>query len=372
MKKVHLVSFTNPYPPDYGGVIDVFYKIKALQAVGVKIILHIFKYDRKPSPELLNYCESVYYYTRKTGMLSQFSFLPYITKSRELKELLSNLCKDEYPILFEGLHTCFYLDHPSLKNRQKLVRMHNIEHEYYLSLSRATMNIFNSVFFRLESLKLRQFEKVLMHANHILAISQTDSSYLDRKFGKTTLISAFHSNEEVSSLVGSGKFILMHGNMKVEENITAVLHCINNIFNQIDFPVVIAGKDPSVSIKEVISQHPNIVLVENPDDSEMDRLQHEAHIHLCYTFQSSGLKLKLLNSLYKGRHVVANPTMTDGSGLSELTYIGVTDKDIVNKIKDLIAKPFLIEDVLNRKLVLQRYDNQVNAEKILSILNTLD
>ena len=29
-KEVHIVSFDVPYPPNYGGVIDVFYKIKTL------------------------------------------------------------------------------------------------------------------------------------------------------------------------------------------------------------------------------------------------------------------------------------------------------------------------------------------------------
>ena len=32
---LHLVSFDVPYPPDYGGVIDVYNKIKTLYQVGV-------------------------------------------------------------------------------------------------------------------------------------------------------------------------------------------------------------------------------------------------------------------------------------------------------------------------------------------------
>ena len=38
-----------PYPPNYGGVIDVFYKIKSLHAIGIKIILHCFKYGKNGS-----------------------------------------------------------------------------------------------------------------------------------------------------------------------------------------------------------------------------------------------------------------------------------------------------------------------------------
>jgi len=31
---LHIISFNIPYPPDYGGVMDVFYKIKALHDLG--------------------------------------------------------------------------------------------------------------------------------------------------------------------------------------------------------------------------------------------------------------------------------------------------------------------------------------------------
>ena len=29
MKELQIVCFDNPYPPDFGGVIDVYYKIKS-------------------------------------------------------------------------------------------------------------------------------------------------------------------------------------------------------------------------------------------------------------------------------------------------------------------------------------------------------
>ena len=58
--KLHIVSFDNPYPPNYGGVIDVFYKLKHLHASGVKIYLHAFEYGRKPAKELNQFCEKVF------------------------------------------------------------------------------------------------------------------------------------------------------------------------------------------------------------------------------------------------------------------------------------------------------------------------
>lgn len=40
--KLHIVAFDVPYPPDYGGVIDIFYKLKSLNDAGCKIYFHCF------------------------------------------------------------------------------------------------------------------------------------------------------------------------------------------------------------------------------------------------------------------------------------------------------------------------------------------
>ena len=137
---LHIISFDIPYPANYGGVIDVFYKIRALYEAGVKIHLHCFKYHRQPAAELEKYCCQIHYYPRKTGLLSAISYKPYIVYSRRSKELLYNLCRDNYPILFEGLHSCYYLSHKKLQDRVKIYRESNIEHHYYFHLFRYHKN----------------------------------------------------------------------------------------------------------------------------------------------------------------------------------------------------------------------------------------
>ncbi|MDR3060779.1 MAG: glycosyltransferase family 1 protein, partial [Dysgonamonadaceae bacterium] len=156
MKKyLNIVSFNIPFPASYGGVIDVFYKLKALHECGVKIILHTFEYGRAPADELNKYCEEVHYYQRRIGFNSQLTKLPYIVNSRRTKKLLVNLLKNDYPILFEGLHTCCYLDHPKLQDRLKMVRAHNIEHIYYKGLSRNSDTLPKKLYMFIESGRLK-------------------------------------------------------------------------------------------------------------------------------------------------------------------------------------------------------------------------
>ena len=103
-KHLHIVSFNVPYPPDYGGVIDVFYKIKALSELGIKIHLHCFTYGREESKELNDICEEVALTTcRKNVVQGLFTARICLISSVRGKasELLANLAADEHPVLFE-------------------------------------------------------------------------------------------------------------------------------------------------------------------------------------------------------------------------------------------------------------------------------
>ena len=153
-KHLNIISFDHPYPANYGGVIDVFYRIKSLSKQGVKIHLHCFyKNEITRNINLEKYCESIHFYARKTGWRSFFSRTPYIVKSRESEELLQNLIQNDHPILFEGIHTTTLIHHLKLKHRLKIYRPCNIEHHYYLSLFWASRKILEKPYFLFESLK---------------------------------------------------------------------------------------------------------------------------------------------------------------------------------------------------------------------------
>ncbi|MEG2515024.1 MAG: glycosyltransferase family 1 protein, partial [Bacteroidaceae bacterium] len=59
--KLHIISFQVPFPPNYGGVIDVFYKLKSLKDLGYYLILHTYQYKRsKYEKEILSVVDEVY------------------------------------------------------------------------------------------------------------------------------------------------------------------------------------------------------------------------------------------------------------------------------------------------------------------------
>lgn len=367
-RHLHIVSFSIPFPANYGGVIDVFYKLKALYKAGIKIHLHCFQYDRPEAAELNAYCESVTYYPRKTGITAQFSIKPYIVVSRQSDELLKNLLSDDYPILFEGLHSCYYLNHKALQGRKLIYRESNIEHQYYFNLLKSEKHLGRKAFFLIESLKLRLFQKQLKFASKMLVVSQTDRDYLASKFpGKEVIyLPSFHGNQDVNCLAGKGEYVLYHGNLSVAENAQALEYLVKEVFNDLDIPLKIAGLNPSESLLKLVSGCKHIELIPNPPQSEMEALINNAQINVLVTFQATGLKLKLLNTLYNGRWMLVNREMLAGTGLESLCEIAGNNTEMKEKISSLFTTEFDQQKLIARAELLQsRFSDEVNGKKLI-------
>jgi hypothetical protein len=368
---LHIVSFDIPYPANYGGVIDVFYKIKALHSAGFKLHLHCFQYNREPAPDLKKYCTSVDYYPRMTSLLSLLTIKPYIVYSRRSGKLLENLLKDKYPILFEGLHSCYYLDHPKLRGRIKIYRESNIEHQYYFQLSKAEKNIFIKFFFFSASLKLRLFQNVLSKASLILTVSKEDNNYLAARFPgvRVEYLPSFHHDNEVTIMPGKGNFILYQGNLGVPENFRAAEFLIREVFGGVNRQLVIAGLNPPDHLVRLANSRPNITLIANSTDERMAELIRTAQINLLVTFQATGLKLKLLNALFNGRFCLVNPGMITGTELGPLCEIGNDAKELRKKIDELMDLSFDEQWITRRREILMKWhSNTENCKKLRDLL----
>ncbi len=366
---LHVISFDVPYPANYGGVIDIYYKLVALSESGVKIHLHCYQYGRAESAMLKGVCHSVTYYRRKVFKNPIYNTKPYIVASRNSTALIENLLKDKHPILFEGLHSTYYLADSRLKNRFKVVRTHNIEHHYYRHLEKVENNRFKRYFFKVESERLKKYERVLKHANCIAAISPNDHNYLNKKYGNAILLSPFHVNSTVSVEKGKGDFILYHGNLSVGENNEAALYLLRNVLNDPKYPVVIAGNDPSQELKDKVSKMDHVSLQSGITSEEINHLISDAHINILYTNQATGIKLKLLNALFMGRHCIANAKMISNTGLADLCIQADNAKSFKQAIAACWNEAIDDEAIDNRAQVLEeRFDNQKNIQPLLEKL----
>ena len=372
-KHLHIVSFDIPYPPDYGGAIDVFYTVQALSKAGIAVTLHCtYKGTLTHYPELENLCREVYYYRRNTTLGAQFSLLPYGITSRKNPELLANLLKDDDPILFEGLVSCGYMAHPALAHRNKIFRECNIEHDYLRALGKASKSIWQKAFYYLEAYKQERYETVLGHATCIAAVAHQDEQHFKDCFPHipTYYIPSFHAGEAVNSLTGKGDYILYHGNLQLAENENAALFLLHEVVPALpNIRFVLAGRQPSTRLQSECAALANVSLEPNPDEPRMRGLIREAHIHLLPTFQGTGLKLKLLNVLYHGRFVIVNPQMVHGTDVAPLCLVAPTAEEMIAACEQLMQKPFTEEEKTKRQELLDHiHNNDTNLTKLLQLL----
>ncbi|MDR2810194.1 MAG: glycosyltransferase family 1 protein [Tannerellaceae bacterium] len=370
-KHLHIVALNIPYPPNYGGVIDIYYQLTSLHRLGVKIILHCFAYDRPPATQLEAFCQEVHYYKRRTGLPANITLLPYNVYSRKAPGLMERLLQDNHPILFEGLHSCYYLTDKRLAGRQKLFREANIEHHYYRLLAASCREPLTRLFLLVEAWRFKRYEPAIASANATLAISQADADYLRQRFPgrRIEFVPAFHAGNQVTSTAGRSDFILYHGKLSVFENEHVALFLIRHVFGKLDCPCIIAGMNPSERIRTAAAPYPHIRIEANPTDQRMSYLTSRAQVHLLITFQNTGLKLKLLNSLFAGRHIVANPLMLSGSGLAPLCHVADTPQEMIAACRRLLSEPFTAEEIARRQsFLLPAYSPSLQAERLRQML----
>lgn len=289
--------------------------------------------------------------------------------SRRSDELLHALAADQHPVLFEGLHCCAYVNHPALKSKKKLVRTHNIEHDYYRALERIEKKWSKRQYFRREAAKLEKFERVLHDAQHILAISHADAAELATRYKNVVHITAFHGNEEITCKAGAGKFAFYHGNLEVGENNEAALFLANEVFSDLDYPLIIAGNNPSRELIAAVAGKKNITLKANSSTEEINQLIVDAHVNVLPTFQATGIKLKLLAALMNGRHCVVNTPMIANTGLESLCHIYDDAPAMRAAIDTLRNTQFAADEIEKRKKIFSSgFSNRSNAEKIIKLL----
>lgn len=371
---IHLIAFDIPYPPDYGGIIDVFYKIKYLYQKGIKVILHCFQYNSKtPSEELEKYCFKIHYYKRNMSFVQHLCLLPFTIISRKSNTLLKNLMKDNYPILFETLHCTYYINHPELKHRFKILRLSNIEHHYYYHLFLSEKNLLKKIYFLIESIKLYYYEKkVFPKANVLLPVTHNDKKYIHQYYSKlnTLLLPSFHPFNDISVWKGKGDYLLYHGNLSVAENYKAAEFLIENIAPSISLPIYIAGKNPPEFLYKKSQKYPHIKIVSNPDADEMKQLIQNAHIVWLYTHQATGLKLKLLYSLFTGRFIICNDKMIAGTSLKSNASLFVNNNpsEMINTIQSLQTQEFDDFAFDQRQMLLKEFSNEENIVKLINLI----
>jgi glycosyltransferase involved in cell wall biosynthesis len=370
-KHLHIICFSVPYPVDYGGAMDLFYKLPALQAQGIRIHLHCFDYGRGRQPVLERYCESVEYYERNLGHSGISNTLPYIVSSRKNEKLLQRLLQDDYPVLMEGIHCSYLLLDERFQTRKCFVRLHNVEYRYYHDLFRHSSSPLKKIYYWMESRLLKRYEKKICNKAQFLSVSENDRDLYREQLGCTTVeyLPLFIAGWPIQPPEGMGTYCLYHGDLGVEANEKAVTWLLRNVIRQLNVPFIIAGKNPPAKLLKLMPGFPSVRLISNPGEKEMQELIAQAQIHILPSYTTTGIKIKLLNVLFNGRHCVVNPATIEGSGLEAACHIATTANAFREIIAQLYHQPFAEEEIeLRKRLLTGVFNNETGAKKITGLI----
>ena len=368
---LHIVSFDVPYPADYGGVIDVFNTIQTLHRLGIAVHLHCFEYGRGEQHVLKQYCTEVHYYKRSTGHKGLSLNMPYIVASRNCPELWDRLEADDYPVLLEGIHCTYGLASGLLKKKNVFIRLHNVESAYYRQQAKYTNNLVKKTYMYAESMLLKSYEKKIAAQYPVIALSARDADFYRRQFHSNNVmhIPPFVNWQNVAAHTNSASFALYFGKLSVPENEAVATWLLNEVFDKLAIPFVVAGKDPSPALVSLAHRKQHTCIVENPTEADLQELIAKAQCCIIPSFTNTGIKLKLLHALFSGKQVITNKQMVEGSGLENLCTIAEVAEAFKTSIQHCFEKPFAEEERHQRaEILLSKYNNLENGKRLIEFI----
>lgn len=368
-KPIHIVSFDNPFPSNYGGVIDVFYKIKSLHALGYEIYLHCFYAERSVvSEELKAITKTVFLYKKNRNPLFFFSSIPFSVISRYSKKLIQNINLVDAPVLFEGLQSTMLMNKSDLTNKKCYLRLHNVESHFYSGMCKSERNFFRKVLYYLESKKYTTYQhRIISKFDHVFVLSKYEYGIVKSLTPKVSYIPVFHGNKIFADLSEYGKYAFYHGDLRLPDNKKAVNFLVQLFQKVDDYKLLIASTNGKDFVESQIKNQSNVAFVAVESEEQLNLLLADAHINVLLSFQRSGTKLKLVNSLFKSRFCLINRNMVDDEKVLDICEIATNETEFLAKINQLKKQPFL-QNAERKKVLSDVFDDESNAQKMSSFL----
>lgn len=369
-KEIQIISFNYPYPPSYGGLIDVFYKIKALSESGVSIHLHCFV-ESIPDfidDDLKKITSNIFFYQKRKNPFLFFSINPYSVEIRKSKELLKNIESIDAPVFFEGLQTSGIAKY--IKNKACYLRLHNNEEAYYKGLSQSEENFIKKLVYYLEGLKYKFYQKYNFGIfNTVFCLSQKEFNEVNQKTANVSLIGIFHGNTHVQNIEGRGKYFLFHGDLSISDNRKA-LYTVIDVFKKLkEYTLTIASDKATSKIRKNIQNYKNVQIVPIKNQGNLNSLFYNAQANILLSYQKSGTKVKLFNTLFNSRFTIINDNITDDPNLIQFCHLIKSTNDLEKKIIEVANTDY--QDYPDKQIVLENnYSDLAQAKKIVDTIFT--
>ena len=363
---IHIVYLKSSNATVSANQSDLLFMIKALHQIGQKIHFHCFYPQRVDLSQVEDHCANIIGYCQETQEDRDLFFGKMKIDTAERKRLMENLKKDDHPIVCHGFQASqIVFDEPVMKARKVLFRFLRNEPNYLLDLAKVTPWGFRKVYYLLAAFKAEKtYQKILSH--------RAIASSMENQANATNIIKVpeFKGQSEIFFKDGLGSFCLYFSDLSKRENEFAAQWLLEHVFNELELPFVIAGKNPSEELEHAAHVRMHTCLVSNPGEMELKELIKKAQLVLLPSFIDQQNYVDILESLLIGRHVLVNTKAVAGNPFQSLLDVAESPEEFKQKAADLFKKEFL-EDAKNKRLKeIEKIDSdESNANKMISLLH---
>ena len=367
-KHLHIVAHDVPLPSDSGILKELVFLTKALHGEGILLHLHCFGKEKPES--LMPFCHELHLYPKKKGHEGYTLTLPYAVSSRSDMSLVKRLEADQFPILFAGLKTVSPLLDSALKKERKIVvRLLRDEQTHFRDLTRLCSWGCQKLFYAIESIRFGRLMNKLLSAPIQFAVSSEYPKSKIQGLNNYTVIEQLIEMPFVMPQSGMGNFCLYHGNLSKTEHAYAANWLLQNVFNTLEIPFVIAGNNPSDQLEKAAHEKMHTCLVANPSEKELQDLIKKAQINILPSFVSQCNTGLLYQALAMGRHVLTNSTSACELSSHSTCHIAEGNDAFLGKAEVLFNKSFDGSDHETRAAFLNgKYNNQKTVSALIRML----
>lgn len=367
-KHLHVVAHDVPLPSDSGILKELVFLTKALHAEGILLHLHCFGNNKPES--LLPFCHELHLYPKKQGHKGYTLNLPHAVSSRSNTSLVKRLEADRFPILFAELKSVSpLLDTTLSKERKIVIRMLRDERRHFQDLSSLCSWGSQKLFYAIESIRFRGLMNKLFSGSIQFAVSPEYKAIQPRSLVAYEVVDKLIEMPFLMPQSGTGSFCLYHGNLGKTEHAYAANWLLQNVFNTLEVPFVIAGDNPSEQLEEAAHEKMHTCLVSNPSEKELQDLIKKAQVNLLPSFVEQCNTGLLYQSLAMGRHVLTNTKGAYGMGITSTCHIADSNAAFIQMTEALFNQPFdATAHEARASFLNSKYHNQKGVNALMRML----
>lgn len=334
-KSLLIISPDFVYPPNHGGRVDIWNRIKCFYKIDFNIDL-ICTVKNEPlikhQDVVQKYVNKIIIVKRENKIWKMLSYKPFPMKTRSNLNLLNFNKRYDY-VFIEGGTSTIILENKTLKYKHVILRVHNDDVVYYKQLMESENIWWRKLYYLIESYKYKYLEKyILKKISNFMFISYDEMQKYKRKYKDINacfLPSAVEFNFKKQSL--NSKNVLIVCSLFMINNKEAIRFYIEKIHPLLcdiqDYNLIIAGNSRGEGIewiKKISNQYNNIKIFDTPEN--LDAIYKMASVFVNPMLHGAGVKLKTINAIVNGLPVVSTYIGNEGTGLKNKIQIYVTNE----------------------------------------------